>query len=73
MRFTRFAWGGRAEWQAAKSDKPLKNKTKQIAGILAVAAAVAGLIAWVKINNDYLDEFFGSFRDMFRYISFHSR
>ena len=55
------------------SEKPLKIKTRQIAAFVVVAAAAAGFIAWFKINNDFLDEYFGSFRDMFRYISFHAR
>ena len=56
-----------------KSGKPLKNKKRQIAAFLAIAAAAAGFIAWLKINNDYLDEFFGSVREMLRYVSFHAR
>jgi len=55
-----------------KREKPLKNKTKQITGLVAVMVAAAGFIAWLKINND-LDEFFGSFREMLRYVSFHAR
>jgi hypothetical protein len=51
----------------------LKNKAKQITGLVAVMVAAAGFIAWLKINNDYLDEFFGSFREMLRYVSFHAR
>jgi hypothetical protein len=56
-----------------KSKKPLKNKTRQIAVSLAAAAAAAGFLAWITINNGYLDEYFASFRDMFRYVSFHRR
>jgi hypothetical protein len=55
-----------------KSEKPLKNKTRQIATFLAIAATAAGFIAWLKIT-DYLDEFFGSFREILRYVSFHAR
>ncbi len=51
----------------------MKNKTKQMTGLVAVIVAAAGFIAWIKINNDYLDEFFVSFRDMFRYVSSHRR
>jgi hypothetical protein len=50
----------------------LKIKTRQIAAFLAIAAAAAGFIAWLKVNNDF-DEFFGSLREMLRYVSFHAR
>jgi hypothetical protein len=38
---------------------------------LLVAAAIAGFVAWYKVNQDYLGEYFSSFRDFYRYVSFH--
>ena len=55
------------------SEKPLKNRARQIVTLLVAAAAVAGFVAWYKIDKDSLEESFGTFRELFRYVSFHAR
>ena len=42
-----------------------------VVGPLLVAAAIVGFVAWYKVNQDYLGEYFSSFRDIYRYVSFH--
>jgi hypothetical protein len=41
--------------------------------VLVAATAVAGFVAWYKIDKDSLEESFGTFRELFRYVSFHAR
>jgi hypothetical protein len=53
--------------------KPLKKRARQFVTVLVAATAVAGFAAWYKIDKDSLEESFGTFRELFRYVSFHAR
>jgi hypothetical protein len=41
--------------------------------LLVVAAAIVGFVAWYKIDKSSLEESFGTFRELFRYVSFHAK
>jgi hypothetical protein len=60
-----------ALWFAGQ--EAVKNRARQIVTVLVAGSAVVGLLAWFKINEGYLGESFGAFRELFRYISFHAR
>jgi hypothetical protein len=62
------ALGLTVRWQEA-----VKNRARQIVTVLVVASAVAGFLAWFKINQGDLGDSFSAFRELFRYISFHAR
>jgi len=51
----------------------LKNRAGLFLTLLVAATVAGSLIAWYKIDKDSLEESFGAFRELFRYISFHAR
>jgi hypothetical protein len=56
-----------------QSEKPLKNRAGLFVTLLVAATVAGSFVAWYKIDKDSLEDSFGAFRELFRYISFHAR
>jgi hypothetical protein len=64
---------GRPRQSQIRIEKPLKNRARLFVTLLVAATAAGGFVAWYKIDKDSLVDSFGTFRELFRYISFHAR